>query len=244
MASAILTLWSVRAAVACCVLRMFVELAVQEGPRRERIARWLWTAGCGLYLIHVLAAFAFYHDWSHHAAVEHTARRTAELTGMAWGGGLYFNYVFTAVWLADVLDWWRRGTIRTGRTGRLERIIQVFFGFMILNATVVFGPPYWKGIAAAVAVVTATLVARKLRLMRANLQPPSSGDGDPPASLLLVSSIASPDPRGIFFRSSYESGEDRQQDGAHAGGWMGELLGLPAALKLILELEEMRKKKQ
>ena len=27
--------------------------------------------------------------------------------GPVWGGGLYLNYLFTAVWVADVLCWWR-----------------------------------------------------------------------------------------------------------------------------------------
>ena len=39
---------------------------------------------------------------------EATARQTAELFRIRWGGGLYFNYVFTAVWAADVLWMWAK----------------------------------------------------------------------------------------------------------------------------------------
>ena len=32
------------------------------------------------------------HDWSHAAALEHTANQTQDVVGVHWGGGLYFNY--------------------------------------------------------------------------------------------------------------------------------------------------------
>lgn len=34
------------------------------------------------------------------ALYQETAQLTAEVFGVNWGGGLYFNYVFTAVWVA------------------------------------------------------------------------------------------------------------------------------------------------
>ena len=35
-----------------------------------------------------------------------TARQTAAVYGVAWGGGVYVNYLFVGVWLAELL-WWR-----------------------------------------------------------------------------------------------------------------------------------------
>jgi hypothetical protein len=70
---------------------------------RPRAARLVWTSGFWFYLTHVAAAFHFRHHWSHALAYEQTARQTAEPFGASWGGGLYFNYAFTAVWALDVI---------------------------------------------------------------------------------------------------------------------------------------------
>ena len=37
---------------------------------------------------------------------KNSARQTAEVFGLDWGGGLYVNYAFTAAWVADVA--WRK----------------------------------------------------------------------------------------------------------------------------------------
>ena len=76
------------------------------------------------------------------------------------GGGLYVNYVFTLVWIGDVLWWWaeawrnpqplspRAATIRRWTKGA----IHAFLGFIAFNATVVFATGFsrWFGIAACV----------------------------------------------------------------------------------------------
>jgi hypothetical protein len=77
--------------------------------RRDPAARLAWTLACAFYLMHVAAAFQFHHHWSHLAAYRETAQQTAEVFGLNWGGGLYFNYAFTIVWIADALWWWRIG---------------------------------------------------------------------------------------------------------------------------------------
>jgi len=108
------------------------------------------------YLAHVVAAFHFYHGWSHAAAYEHTARRTAEVVGLDWGGGLWWNYAFGAVWLGDIL--WRRG-----RPAWLGVAVQAFLAFMAFNATVVFetGAIRWLGLAATGVLLTTWLVRRR-----------------------------------------------------------------------------------
>ena len=55
--------------------------------------------------MHVAAAFHYYYEWSHAVGLAETARQTEELTGMASGSGLYLNYLFTLVWLADGIYW-------------------------------------------------------------------------------------------------------------------------------------------
>jgi hypothetical protein len=137
-----ITRWTIRAAFAFYVLAMTARLA-RRVPAAQTI-RIAWTAGCFCYLLHVAAAFHFYHGWSHAAAYRDTACRTAERFGFYWGGGLYFNYAFTIAWVVDTIRLWRRQNIP-----RWMRIaLHAFFAFMFFNATVVFGAGFirWAGI--------------------------------------------------------------------------------------------------
>jgi hypothetical protein len=112
--------------------------------RRGEPARWLpkirriWTVGVAAYIVHVLAAFHFYHGWSHAAALEDAARQTAAVTGWRWGGGLYVNYAFTVAWIADVLWQWRAFDSYQCRSKTVTHLWHGFFFFMVFNATVVF----------------------------------------------------------------------------------------------------------
>src|ERR1700733_10841482 len=91
----LLIVWSARIVVLFYALRLAADVLVLEPTRRERWTRWVWTAGCALFLAHLALAFHFLHHWSHAAAVAHTAQRTNEVVGFSWGGGVYINYAFT-----------------------------------------------------------------------------------------------------------------------------------------------------
>jgi hypothetical protein len=129
----------------------------------DSVLLWVWTAGCLIYLLHVAAAFHFVHDWSHEAAWRQTAQQTAEVTGWHWGGGLWINYAFTLWWPLDVAWTWRRGLHRLPRWYVLTRHAVV--GFLMFNATVVFGPAWWRW-AAGVLAAAIGLVAVARRRMR------------------------------------------------------------------------------
>ena len=60
-------------------------------------------------------AFHAHHDWSHAEAHAHVERRTAQLTGVASGVGLWLNYLFGLVWLGDAMFWWIAGDARYRR---------------------------------------------------------------------------------------------------------------------------------
>jgi hypothetical protein len=145
----VLTLWTIRAAAA-----LYAASVIAWMGRRDRMARLTWSLACLLYLAHVGCAFTFYHHWSHSEAYEDTAKRTAELLGTGWGGGLYFNYVFTAAWIVDAIWWWRGLAVYRKRPPWIQTSVHAFFAFMFFNAVVVFaaGPVRWLGI-----VATATL---------------------------------------------------------------------------------------
>lgn len=117
-----------------------VIYALARGRRQwDSYARLAWTAACAALLAHVACAFHFHHGWSHAAAYRDTARQTAEVFGLDWGGGLYVNYALAACWVADVCWWWGRG-IRAYRYRPWPLVIgwHAFLLFIVFNATVVF----------------------------------------------------------------------------------------------------------
>ena len=108
-------------------------------------ARWLSSVGCAAFLAHVACAFQFYHGWSHSTAYSDTARRTAELFGWRWGGGIYFNYLFVLLWTSDVAWGWAKPASYQNRRGWSIWIVRGFFGLMILNGAVVFARGALRG---------------------------------------------------------------------------------------------------
>ena len=66
---------------------------------------WLWFGGAILCAIHMMLALGLRHGWSHQSSVEVTVAQTAAVYGVHWGAGIYFNYLFVAVWLAESA-WW------------------------------------------------------------------------------------------------------------------------------------------
>lgn len=151
----LLTRWTVRLALALYVLALILRWSA--GGRRSSLsaARIAWTAGCGMFLLHVGCAFQFYHHWSHADAYAVTARRTAAAIGWDSGGGLYANYAFAVVWLADVLMWWRGLEGYETRPRLLVGVVQIFLFFMFFNATVVFAEGVVRWVSAGVCLLLA-----------------------------------------------------------------------------------------
>jgi hypothetical protein len=149
--------WTARLFVACYFGRLCVDAIVPHDASSYRIARWLWTCGCAIYFVHVAAAFHWMHQWSHAAAYEHVLARTTEMTGFASGIGLYVNYAFGALWLADTVIWW----LDPKWPDRIapHYFVQAIFAFLMFQATAVFGPSFWKPVAAA--VIALLLVLRR-----------------------------------------------------------------------------------
>ena len=143
-----LTRLSVWLALAVATLGIALRFEAQHRPAWSGWARWTWTVACGFFLIHVACAFHYFYQWSEAVAYSETARLTLAFTGMNWGGGLYFNYLFAALWLADVLWWWFAPGSFSRRPHLLTVLWDGFFFFMVLNAAVIFvsGPKRWLGV--------------------------------------------------------------------------------------------------
>jgi hypothetical protein len=131
----------------------------------DATARIAWTVACAILFVHLIAAFHYYHGWSHHAAYLDTARQTEKVVGLNWGGGLFINYALLFAWTLDLAGWWRKG-LRSYRR-RPWPLIAVWHGFLIFiifNATVVFkgGVVRWAGLAVCLVLVLSWLmIARR-----------------------------------------------------------------------------------
>jgi hypothetical protein len=149
----LLTRWTIRLALVCYVATLAMWLGTSgENPWRSSVARILWTAGCLLFLGHVVCAFTFYHGWSHAHVLTDTARQTKEMMGWEFGEGIYFSYLFTLLWTADVLWWWMSPATYLARPRAVTWSLHAFMAFIAFNGAVVFvsGPTRWCAIAACV----------------------------------------------------------------------------------------------
>ncbi len=159
-----ITLWTIRLSLALYAATVAVRLVTVRS--HASVLRWLWTAGCVLLVAHIVAAFHYYHAWNHAAAIEATARQTQQAIGRSFGGGIYFNYVFAGVWLAEVALWWLAPSAFERRPRWLAWSVQGFMAFMVFNAVIVFedGAMRWCGVVAALGLVV--LGVRRWQVMR------------------------------------------------------------------------------
>lgn len=155
--TSLLMFWTARAAVACYLARLLAA-ARRNTAVPSLVECILWTSGCGLLCIHMLLAFHVVHDWSWDHALQHTAERTAAVTGLHWGGGLYINFAFAALWTADCVLLWSAYRRIAARGRACAWTVHALLAFIVFNATVVFGPAGWWWILAA--FLGALLVAR------------------------------------------------------------------------------------
>ena len=100
---------------------------------------------------------AHVHGWSHGSAVMETARQTEAIYGVSWGGGVFVNYLFVAVWLGELV-WWRVDPRRYfGQQAWCLWAVRVFYLLIVVNAAVIFAAPERR--LAGVAVTAALLAA-------------------------------------------------------------------------------------
>ena len=110
-------------------------LALARPPTDPRPLRAVWALGCALLLAHIAVAFHLGHGWSHAAAWEHT-----RATG-GYGDGVFVNYLFALVWLADAAWAYVAFDSYLRRPRWLKWAVFGFLAFIVFNAAVVFGGP-------------------------------------------------------------------------------------------------------
>jgi hypothetical protein len=146
---------AVRGSIAAATLSWAAAVWLQwRHPSRGAVARAFWTIGAGLTIIHAVAVFHYIHHWSQDEALAHTARQTAALTGLHWGGGLYVNYAFISLWAGDAALWWRDRASYEGRSAVSRDILLAIFVFMFVNGGIVFA----HGSARAIGLISVGIV--------------------------------------------------------------------------------------
>ncbi|MFO0800285.1 MAG: hypothetical protein U0804_22690 [Gemmataceae bacterium] len=108
---------------------------------------WLWAWGALAAATHVAVAMHVGHGWSHADAVRHTA----ELSGV--GAGVWVNYAFVAVWLADAAWLVMWGVSYRRRPRWMTWCVHGFLAFVVVNAAVVFAADWRRGLLWAVLIV-------------------------------------------------------------------------------------------
>ena len=152
--------WTARVAVVgwfVIALRDFARPA-RQSPRQPLWSLIVWNGACLTLILHVLLAFHFVHHWSHADAVRVTAERTAQTIGWAYGGGVYWNHAFLMIWSGDVVRRWHAWIVGQPRSRGWEWAIHGLCAFMIFNATVVFGPAWWRPAALVVVLPVAAVL--------------------------------------------------------------------------------------
>jgi hypothetical protein len=162
-----ITVWIALAGYAAALI---IFLKSKSRPNWDAVARIFWTAGCIAMLAHIGCAFHFYHRWSHGAAYAETARQTAKIYGLNWGGGLFINYILMIGWIVDVMWWWRGLEIYRNRSRIFSIVWHVFLFFIFFNATVVFEGGFlrWFWLGFTLVLILILLQSRTGRAMRFN----------------------------------------------------------------------------
>ena len=164
MAGEIWILWTIR-------LSMFlyaIFLICMITRKQRSLQRWTWTVACFFFFLHFLAAFHFYHHWSHTHAFEDTAKQTLATIGLPFGAGIYFSYLFLLMWIADVCWWWLRKDAYEQRQFWVTAVIHGFIFFIAFNGTIVFedGAIRWAAILTCLLLIG--LVINRFMIRRAD----------------------------------------------------------------------------
>ncbi len=141
-------------------------------PRRLRLRHWLFGLSAAVFLAHVILAFHVFYDWSQTTALADVRRQTRAVTGFDWSIGLWINYAFALLWLAEALGLWLAPIRHAERPRSVTWLVRGIFWFMAFNGAVVFvkGPQRWLGFVLCLSVIAAWRAERKLARAKSNVQ--------------------------------------------------------------------------
>ena len=101
-------------------------------------ANLVYAVGAFIMAIHIVCSYGIAHEWSHQAALDHTANETLDVVGVAVPHGVYVNFLFLIVYVANGVWRFRLGASRMRRPQVVAIAIDCFLDAIVLMATVVF----------------------------------------------------------------------------------------------------------
>jgi hypothetical protein len=131
----------------------------RRGSSPPAWAWWAFTLGLVLAVVHTLLSFHFVHDWVHEDAVRVTALQTQAVYGAEVGWGVYVNYAFFAVWLADAWLW--GAAPKAVRPAAVTWALRAFYLIIIVNAAVIFAAGPRRVVGLALVIWLATIWRRR-----------------------------------------------------------------------------------
>jgi hypothetical protein len=138
MPGELLTIWTIRISLALYASVLAGHLLDWPSEKVRRILRWMWTISFVFFIVHLVAAFQFYHGWSHQIAFDDTAEQTRDMIGVAFGHGIFFSYAFAVLWCFDVAWWWVARTRYDRRAVFLNLAIHGYLLFIAFNGAIIF----------------------------------------------------------------------------------------------------------
>ena len=156
--------WSIRLSMLLLVIVVACRIVGPKSLVENTVTKTVWTCAFALFVVHVLASFHFVHHWSHSAAYRATAKQTLELLGIEVGTGVYFNYLFLAVWAADVINAWTNFSVGRWMVQWLLRIGLMYMLFIAFNGVVVFESGWLR--AGGISLTTMLVAASMFRFSR------------------------------------------------------------------------------
>lgn len=143
-----LILWTIRLSLIGYGVFLLGFATAPNNAKWRAAAKWVWMVSCVFFVAHLIAAFQFYHHWSHQHALDDTAARTGELIGVRFGHGILFSYLFALIWLADAAYWLIAGEGYFRRNRFFTWAIHGYMAFIIFNGAIVFedGVVRWASI--------------------------------------------------------------------------------------------------
>ena len=146
------------------LLMVGVLSAELRGARSTgRLIAWVWLLGALFAMAHSWGALMTFHHGSQEAALKSTAEQTEQLLGFRFGAGLYVNYLFVVVWLADAVfrllapsryillpNWYRRSVIG-------------FLVFIAINGAIVFKSGWIRIVGVGCVCLLGTLALIRIR---------------------------------------------------------------------------------
>ena len=141
--------------VSASLYTIALGLILSKQQQTTTLFKVVSSTACSFTAVHAYLALSDEHQWNHQHAFDHIANETERVLGFRFGYGVYFNYLFVIVWIADVIWLWSSPESYQNRSNRLSSAFHLFLILIMVNGAVVFrdGLPRYLGIVVIVSIL-------------------------------------------------------------------------------------------